>query len=51
MKIEIFSDFACPFCYIGKKRLEQAIKQSGFEQQVEIEYKSATHSPSPSKST
>lgn len=27
MKIEIFTDFACPFCYIGKKRLAQAIEQ------------------------
>ncbi|MEK4630135.1 DsbA family oxidoreductase [Solibacillus sp. FSL R7-0682] len=39
MKIEIFSDFACPFCYIGKKRLELAIKELGMEQDVEIEYK------------
>ena len=25
MKIEVWSDFACPFCYIGEKRLEKAI--------------------------
>ena len=25
MKIEIWSDYACPFCYIGEKRLEKAI--------------------------
>lgn len=49
MKIEIFSDFACPFCYIGKKRLEQAIRQSGFEEEVEIEYKSYQLSPDASK--
>ena len=49
MKIEIFSDFACPFCYIGKKRLEQAIKQLGFEQQVEIEYKTYLLNPDASK--
>ena len=24
--IEIFSDIACPFCYIGKHRLEEALK-------------------------
>lgn len=49
MKIEIFSDFACPFCYIGKKRLEQAIEQLGFEQQVEIEYKTYLLNPDASK--
>ena len=25
MKIDIWSDFACPFCYIGKRHLEQAL--------------------------
>ena len=29
MQIEIWSDFACPFCYIGKTRLEKAIKKTG----------------------
>ena len=24
MKIEVWSDFVCPFCYIGKRRLEVA---------------------------
>lgn len=27
MKIEIWSDIACPFCYIGKRHLEQALEQ------------------------
>lgn len=27
MNIEIWSDVACPFCYIGKVHLEQALKQ------------------------
>jgi predicted DsbA family dithiol-disulfide isomerase len=27
MKIEIWSDFACPFCYIAKRNLEQALTQ------------------------
>lgn len=26
MKIEVFSDLACPWCYIGKKRLMQALE-------------------------
>ncbi|MDO7908620.1 DsbA family oxidoreductase [Paenibacillus sp. JX-17] len=27
MKIDIWSDFACPFCYIGKRRFEEALEQ------------------------
>lgn len=38
MKIEIWSDIVCPFCYIGKRHLEQALKNTG--KQVEIEWKS-----------
>lgn len=26
MKIDIWSDFACPFCYIGKRHLEKALE-------------------------
>lgn len=40
MKIEIWSDYVCPFCYIGKKQLEQAIEETGFAGQVELVYKS-----------
>ncbi len=39
MKIEIFTDFTCPFCYIAKRELERAIDTSGYTGQVEIEYK------------
>lgn len=39
MKIEIFSDFTCPFCYIGKRELERAIETAGYADQVEIDYK------------
>lgn len=28
MQIEIFSDVVCPWCYIGKKRLDRALKTS-----------------------
>lgn len=36
MKIEIWSDYNCPFCYIGKTTLEKALKTLGLED-VEIE--------------
>lgn len=38
MKIEIWSDFACPFCYIGKHYLEQALAQ--VEGDVEVIFRS-----------
>jgi predicted DsbA family dithiol-disulfide isomerase len=36
IKIEIWSDVVCPFCYLGKKKLEQAISHLQAEDQVEI---------------
>ena len=27
LKIEIFADIICPWCYIGKKRLEKALSE------------------------
>lgn len=40
MKIEIWSDIMCPFCYIGKRNLETALAQFAHKEQVEIEWKS-----------
>jgi predicted DsbA family dithiol-disulfide isomerase len=40
MKIEVWSDFVCPFCYIGKRRLEEALAQFPQKDQVEVEFKS-----------
>lgn len=34
MRIDIWSDVVCPFCYIGKKRLEKAAEQAGVELEV-----------------
>jgi predicted DsbA family dithiol-disulfide isomerase len=39
MKIEIWSDIMCPFCYIGKRHLEAALQEFPNEQ-FEIEWKS-----------
>ncbi len=35
MKIDIWSDIMCPFCYIGKRKLETAL--NGFEHKDDIE--------------
>lgn len=40
MKIEIWSDFACPYCYIGEKKLEKALKELDKQQDVEFSFKS-----------
>jgi len=40
MKIEVWSDFVCPFCYIGKRRLENALKQFAHSDDVTVAYKS-----------
>ncbi|MAO66482.1 MAG: disulfide bond formation protein DsbA [Balneola sp.] len=39
MKIDIWSDIACPFCYIGKRHLEKALEQMP-DIDVEINWKS-----------
>src|SRR5699024_4063063 len=45
MKVEIWSDIACPFCYIGKAKLEEGLSDFPASQQVEIEYKSYQLNP------
>lgn len=40
MKIEIWSDIMCPFCYIGKKHLETAMKQFGDADAIDVVWKS-----------
>lgn len=40
MKIEIWSDVMCPFCYIGKRNLESALTQLPERNNIEIEWKS-----------
>jgi protein disulfide-isomerase len=46
MKIEIWSDIMCPFCYIGKRHFELALKELDFEDELEIEWKSFQLDPS-----
>jgi len=45
MKIEIWSDVMCPFCYIGKRRFEDALQKSGHGKDIEIEWKSFQLNP------
>lgn len=45
MKIEIWSDVACPFCYIGKRKIEKAIAKFPQKDKIEIEWKSFLLNP------
>src|SRR6187402_582801 len=40
LKIQIWSDVMCPFCYIGKRKIEEAITQFENKESVVIEWKS-----------
>lgn len=40
MKIEIWSDVICPFCYIGKRNFETALKDFEEKDELEIVWKS-----------
>ena len=40
MKIEVWSDYVCPFCYIGKRKLENALKKTGLGERAEVIFKS-----------
>ena len=40
LKVQIWSDVMCPFCYIGKRRIEGALANFKHKEQVEIEWKS-----------
>ena len=44
MKVEIWSDVVCPWCFIGKRRFEQAV--AAFPHPVEVVYRSFELDPS-----
>lgn len=45
LKIDIWSDYVCPFCYIGKRELENALEEIGFDEHVELSFKAFELSP------
>lgn len=49
MKIDIWSDFACPFCYIGKTRFDQALSLFEHKDQVDVNYKAYQLNPNAPK--
>lgn len=49
MKIEVWSDFVCPFCYMGKRRLEAALNNFENKDEVELVFKSFELDPNAKK--
>lgn len=46
MRVEIWSDIMCPFCYIGKRRFEAALAQFPEKEGITVEWKSFQLNPS-----
>ncbi|USQ76251.1 DsbA family oxidoreductase [Ornithinimicrobium cryptoxanthini] len=46
LKVDIWSDIACPWCYIGKRKFERAVEEfSADGREVEVEYHSFELAP------
>ena len=45
MTIEVWSDFVCPFCYIGKRKLEKALSNFDRKNEVKVIFKSFELNP------
>ena len=46
MQVEVWSDVVCPWCYIGKRRLESALERFPHRDQVEVVWRSFQLDPS-----
>ena len=49
INITIWSDFACPYCYIGETRLKNAIDDLGIADKVNVEYRAYELDPTAPK--
>jgi predicted DsbA family dithiol-disulfide isomerase len=47
MKVEIWSDVVCPWCYIGKRRFEAALDRFGHRDEIDVEFRSFELNPNP----
>lgn len=45
MTVEIWSDIACPFCYLGKKKFERSLENFENKDQIEVIWKSFQLNP------
>ncbi|HSZ38880.1 MAG TPA: DsbA family oxidoreductase [Trebonia sp.] len=47
MRVDIWSDVVCPWCYVGKARFEKALTGFAHRDQVEVVYRSFELDPTP----
>ncbi len=50
MKIELWSDYACPYCYIGEVRLKKALAEIDNKDEIKVIMKSFELDPNASYS-
>jgi len=43
--VDVWSDIVCPFCYIGKRNFENALKETGMKDQVKVVWHSFELAP------
>src|SRR5687767_10501256 len=46
MQVEVWSDIACPWCWVGKRRLEKAIAQFAHADSVRVTWRAFELDPS-----
>ena len=46
MRVEIWSDIVCPWCYIGKRRFETALAEFAHADDVEVVWRAFELDPS-----
>ncbi len=51
MQIEVWADVVCPWCYVGKRRLQSALEQRGLSDEVEIVHRAFQLDPTASTVT
>lgn len=51
MKVEIWSDFVCPFCYLGKRQFEIGLVQFKHKEEVEVIFRNFQLDPYAKKNT
>jgi len=45
MRVDVWSDLVCPWCYLGKRRFEKALAASGRRDQVDVVHRSFQLNP------
>jgi predicted DsbA family dithiol-disulfide isomerase len=51
MRVDVWSDVVCPWCYVGKARFEKALRTFGHGDEVEVVFRSFELDPSQPKDT